>query len=232
MITNFLQKIDRLSFGQIFLILLLAFSLGTTATLTMYLQSERRINTGHASSATGPSPSTFTSPPVSDPVIQGVKPYLGKPGDEVVIWGKNFGSSTSNGYVMLSGVISKVTSWEDTEIRFVIPHTNSGRITVSNGVGEATFGKTFTVYTDETTTYLSYLPDSKSLHITNNEKSLNKVVIWDTNQDKIEINLSGNQQEVVNLEQIDGISWISIFDKNDNPLSFKQDPLELKYISW
>jgi hypothetical protein len=232
MITNFLQKIDRLSFGQIFLILLLAFSLGTTATLTMYLQSGKRIDTGYASSPQGPTPSTFPSPPISDPVIQGVKPYLGKPGDEVVIWGKNFGSSPSNGYVMLSGTVSKVTSWEDTEIRFVIPYTNSGIITVSNGVGEATFGKTFTVYTDETTTHLSYLPDSKSLHITNSEKSLDKVVIWDINQDKIEINLSGNQQEVVNLEQIDGISWISIFDKDNNPLPFKQEPLELKYISW
>ncbi|MCF6334966.1 MAG: IPT/TIG domain-containing protein, partial [Spirochaetales bacterium] len=70
----------------------------------------------------------------SSPVIEKIVPSVAFPGEEILIEGRNFGSSTEDGFAIIAGIrptLSSYSEWSDTRIRLKVPDgVGSGRLFV------------------------------------------------------------------------------------------------------
>lgn len=73
----------------------------------------------------------FTVLPSS--IISGISPERGKPGDEAIINGENFGNDINNVQLLIGDVVAQVIAVSDNEIKFIVPDTNSGVLVLKIG---------------------------------------------------------------------------------------------------
>lgn len=230
MINQLLLKVDKLSFKSILLLLGISFSVSFLFLLTAIVQNGQKIIPGLAfNRQTFPTKVSFT--PGVVPTIDGVKPYLGKIGDEVVLWGHDLGTAPATGYLKISDNPAQITSWTDNEIRFIIPDTQSGTITLSNGNSKVLFDRPLTIYSSSTPVTLSYDKNNGNISVDNAPEG-SKLLIWSAPEDSVITNIPKGATSQTKIKTPPTVNWISILDKNDNPVSFIQDPRELQNISW
>ncbi len=70
--------------------------------------------------------------PITTPTVAHVGPMLGKPGNTITIDGRAFGATKGTVYVGATPITgTAITSWEDTEIKAVVPSMTAGTYAVS-----------------------------------------------------------------------------------------------------
>lgn len=230
MITKFLKIIDRLNFKQITLLLVMVFSFCFIVLIATVVRKQINTRVGSAffeeSFATKES---FT--PDSPPIILGVMPYLGKSGDEVVLWGKNLGLNPNNGWIKIGNTyVDKFNKWTDEEIRFDLPVSESGLLSLSNGAGVAIFNKPLTIYSQNTDTKISISFEENSITISNAPQD-SVLTYWSGSSSKTDKYIE-KSSDIVRIEGNYDLSWIALFSKNGRSLSFRQDPKEFQFIDW
>lgn len=78
--------------------------------------------------------------PATAPRITSLDPESGKPGDELVIKGSNFGASQGGGKVLFGTGTAQVEKWSDTSITVKVPANlgpNTYGVTVENAAGKS-----------------------------------------------------------------------------------------------
>lgn len=230
MISKLLKTIDRLNFYQISLLLFITFSLTIVMLLTTLTRSQIKVKPGSAYfETTFATKESFT--PQLLPEIYGVKPYLGKLGDEVVIWGNNFGKNPKGGYIKIGNTEGRVIKWLNNEIRFETPEATSGLISISNGTGVISYEKPFIVYNANDASEVIFDKENDKV-IVKNAPPNSILNLWYKNGTKSDHKIIEKMQEI-NLKVTSDINWITLLDnQSGSPLPFKQDPAELKFISW
>ncbi len=231
LIVNLLKTINQFSYRQI---IITALMIGTLFLIPVLLivNQQRHGYTGKAAVLVTPiiiTPITTGRLPVQPPVIAGVKPYLGKPGDEVVIWGDNFGDNPTEKKLFLDQQpINSIISWVSKEIRFYLPEqARSGQLRLTVGHWQTTWDKPLTVYTDKTITQLSFQPPVITVK---NITDLKTVRLWQViNQPPkiIELNPVITASSYQLPVKIDSYQWIALENSAGQLISFWQDPLEI-----
>jgi len=223
--------IDKYSFKQLFFIAIILTSLAMTPIFTSLSTQKTTMN----SKASGlpvitPTPIFYGSIPKTEPKINGVKPYIGKEGDEIVVWGENFGEYPLGGTLYIGNTkIASITIWKEKEIRFIIPNSAiSSLFSIRMGNWNVTYGKPITIYDRATTT---------TVHVQNGRLevlkpiNLKKVVVWADNKDnpltKV-IETPVNETTWVFPDVVNNINWISLYNAQDQLLPFIQNPIEFQ----
>lgn len=222
--------IDRFSFKQLFSIALV-FGLLVTMPATLYLsQKEKRIGSKAVSPNINPTLIMYGPIPGQEPKILGIKPYLGKSGDEVVVWGENFGKKPFGGMIYLGKIkIDQVISWEEGEIRFIIPvNAISSNFSLNVGSWNVVYDKSLNVYSQATQVKIS-LQDNQLKII--NVVGMKKIQIWsslDTKPTTVELNVVFTGGEFLVPGKFEKIQWITLYDDKGQIISFIQNPTEIR----
>jgi len=221
--------IDKYSFKQLFFAVLIITSLAMTPIFTSLSIQKTTMNSKAAGlPLTTPTPIFYGSVPKNEPKINGIKPYIGKSGDEIVVWGENFGDYPFGGTLYMGNIkINSITSWKQDEIRFVIPgEATSSLFSIRVGNWNVIFEKPITVY-NQTTTTTVHVQDGR-LEVLK-PINLKKVVVWLSNNDKpltkiIEKSVNENTWRFP--DTVADINWISLYDPQNQLLPFIQNPIE------
>ncbi|MGB7229083.1 MAG: RHS repeat-associated core domain-containing protein [Candidatus Acidiferrales bacterium] len=113
--------------------------LGTTQTIasgeTVYVGLAVSSRTpGTLATATLDNVSISTGTSVANPVVTGLSPAAGAPGQSVTVSGSGFGATQNGGTVTFNGAAATVTSWSDSQIVVVVPdEATSGSVSVTAG---------------------------------------------------------------------------------------------------
>lgn len=115
--------------------------------------------------------------PLNETIIEGIKPFFGKAGDEVVIWGKDFGYFPDNSYVQIGdSIASNYTKWTDNEIIFRIPeNSKSGIIKIVFERKTLNWDKIFTIYDFNTKNTVEYTDGALTFSGFSNDVNL---IVW------------------------------------------------------
>jgi len=122
------EKINQLSYPAVFFIASFL-TLIAVLPLWLYISRQQTQLVSKAAQKTIPAPILKTKlingpVPVNAPVITRVYPWIGKPGDTIVIEGMNFGVYPKNRRLAIGGQVTAdalISSWTDTRIEAVIP---------------------------------------------------------------------------------------------------------------
>jgi len=125
---QFFEKINQLSFPAVFFIASFL-TLVSILPLWLYISQQETQSTARAAKTLAvptikPRPSTGPVP-TNPPTITRAYPWVGKPGDIIIIEGKNFGTYPTNSRISIGGQIvpdALISSWTDTRIEAVIPN--------------------------------------------------------------------------------------------------------------
>ena len=102
-------------------------------------------NTSTLDTATFDNVSVTAGSSLPNPVVTGITPTTGAPGDSVTISGSGFGATQGTSTVSFNGVTTNATSWSDSQVVAIVPdNATTGPVAVSNGeiTGQ---GPTFTI---------------------------------------------------------------------------------------
>ena len=172
--------IDSLSLKKIITLSVIISSLLSIPLLVIYALNPIETTNSSASSVAG-EPKIFKhTDPVGTTKISGIKPFWGKAGDEVVVWGENFGEYPINSYIAIGNAkITEYSKWEDNQIVFTVPqNSTSGKISLSIGNYQLTWDKAFNVF--NTNTQFALVFNNKKITLVNYPENISKVYIWQT----------------------------------------------------
>lgn len=123
---NILEKIDQLSYKASLIL-----SVGLTVLLLLpvllfVVQQQTHITSRAGVVEPTPTPlaKTYGELPAGIPVITRVWPWVGKPGDTIIIEGKNFGTNPPDSRIAIGNIVvdeSAIVDWTDTRIELVLP---------------------------------------------------------------------------------------------------------------
>lgn len=228
MIKKFLIEVDKISFYHISMFLFTAFLMLVIIATVIQTESGKGANPSKAYSNLETSYIESTTPDL-EPIIKGVKPYLGKAGDEVVVWGNHFGQYPNSGFVRLGhAMVVSVTSWTDTEVKFIIPqNSTSGNITLSNGKYTTTWDKSLTVYSSSTATVIKHDKNNQTLTI--HEAPPNSLVRLYYADKYTDNRITSNNYR---LENIYDFGWVNVIEEGGLISPFVQAPDELTHVNW
>jgi hypothetical protein len=233
---NFLRFIDSLSYKQIISIaILLAFLFAVPTTVWLVRQQTRLYSSAHKDKL--PKSYSYTEEPFGDPSqnppkILGLKPFLGKVDDVVIISGRDFGQNPEQRAVFFGGVQAAeedILKWHDDSIEVMVPEgAVSGLVKVVEVDKEDTYSLPFTVYNYETKTRVYWQGNDLMLA---NGIFVQRAKIVDSSGREMENYLENPQPVMVlfpNLSSKDIIN-ISLYDNRGNLLPFYVNPPEFGF---
>jgi RHS repeat-associated protein len=115
------------------------FQVGTTQTITtsqtVYVGLAVSSQTpGTLATATLDNVSIGSGTTVANPLVTGISPTAGPPGESVTISGSGFGATQNGGTVNFGSVPATVTSWSDSQITAIVPDdAYTGSVSVTSG---------------------------------------------------------------------------------------------------
>lgn len=123
---NILKKFDQLSYRTSFFLCIGITILLFLPILLFAVQNRTQLTSKAALVLPTPTPlaKTYGSLPTSAPTITRVWPWVGKPGDTIIIEGKNFGTNPPDSRIAIGNVViddSAILDWSDTRIELVLP---------------------------------------------------------------------------------------------------------------
>lgn len=121
-----LEKFDQLSYKTSLVLSLGIMILLFLPILVFVVQNRTSITSKAAVVAPTPTPfvKAYGPLPTAAPTIAAVRPWIGKPGDTIIIEGKNFGMNPPDSRLAIGGVVlneNDIVDWMDTRIEAVIP---------------------------------------------------------------------------------------------------------------
>ena len=157
---NLLSFIDRFSYKQILSVaILLALLFALPTTIWLVNQQTKLYSSAHKENLPPGyfvESEPFGAPNPNPPKIEGIRPFLGKVDDVVLISGKDFGQNPQNRKILFGGVLADekdILRWHNDLIEVMVPlGAVSGLVTVVDVDKQDTFGLPFTVYSPQTKT--------------------------------------------------------------------------------
>jgi len=226
---NLLTWIDRWSFRKIFSLM------GITTILLLiplvWWGAQLRNTIGSRASLEPtlmPTPIIYGDLPTETPTITTIDPYFGKVGDQVVIKGENFGNNPPSSELYLGAVkVTDIQSWVDREIVFTIPSgAISEKLGLVIGPYRVDWPYPFTVYSLDTKVQISLAGDY--LAVANPQGVARAELILVGKTEPVSVTLPNNLgNSWLSPERYDGIEWVTLFDTNNQIVSFWIDPLEM-----
>ena len=218
--------IDSLSLKKIITLSVIVSSLLSIPLLVIYALNPIETTNSSASSVAG-EPKIFKhTDPDGTTKISGIKPFWGKAGDEVVVWGENFGEFPINSYISIGSIkVTTYSTWEDNQIVFTIPQgASSGMISLTIGNSLLNWNKALNVFSSNTETILEY--KSGKLTLLNYPQDTRRILVWQT--------ING-QPEIFDVDKItssyevpksfDRIEWVSVENSEGGSIPFLINPL-------
>jgi len=225
---SFLKTLQRTSFKQIAALTLVAGLVLATPVTVWVSQQETKL----ASQAFFEKPDPIVpvekhgNPPKDQPQISLVWPFLGKPGDAVLIEGKNFGDNPKNRKIVVNNKQvpeEYIHKWEPNLIEFLVPEgAKSGNIYLEAGGKRADWKYFFTVYYLDTQVQVTEKDDIVDVLKANPK---NKVEIFFSDGEKIE------SDKMENIKVPGDKTIVSVIVKNSsgNPIPFFVEPEEFGF---
>ena len=231
-----LNFVDKFSFKQILsiaIVLALVFAIPTTVWLVR--QQTRLYSSAHRSNL--PPEYEYAEEPfgqasANPPVIYGIRPFLGKIDDVVIITGKDFGQNPRNRAIYFGGVKADeqdILKWHNDVIEVMVPEgAVSGQVTVVEVDKQDTYAYPFIVYSEATKTKVYW--QGNSLMIKNGQM-VKKAVAVTGGGEIVEREVSLGQSDGALLPELPNknISSLALYDGASNLIPFYVDPLDFGF---
>jgi hypothetical protein len=224
-----LDFFDQFSFKQILSTLLLV-TLAIFLPFGFWLNQQTHTYKSRAALEPTPIPVTlaYGELPASSPEIALVAPFSGKVGDEVVIQGKNFGQNPPQSQILFNAApVGEVRSWQDNEIRFLIPPgAVSGNLTLQIDSWQTVWDKPLTVYTSPSEPKASLQHGRLQLE---NARGVAKILLWENDlsappkEFKFEKPLEVSTWRAP--QPVSALNWLVLYDEAGQIIPFWQDLL-------
>jgi len=231
---SILKTIDRFSYGTIMsagFLLAICFSIPVSILL---VQQQTKISSSAKIEKPTVIPRLITDygQPASQPIqVNRVYPFLGKPGDELIILGENFGTNPKDKQIVINGVAvdeQNITVWQNNMITLLLPgDVQSGLVSIQSGSFDWISKYPFIVYGQQTKTQIR------------KNSNILTVISPDSSISKISYNILGNKEVVAPIALSNGstileiengeIDHLALYDKNNNLIPFFVDPIEFDF---
>jgi len=231
-----LNFVDKFSFKQILsiaIVLALLFAIPTTVWLVR--QQTRLYSSAHRSNL--PPEYEYVEEPFGQasenpPIIYGVRPFLGKVDDIVIITGENFGQNPRNRAIYFGEMKAHeqdILKWHDDVIEVMVPEgAVSGQVTVVEVDKQDTYAYPFIVYSGAVKTKVYW--QGNSLMIKNGQM-VKKAMAVAGGGEVVEGEVSLSQSDGVLLPELSNknISSLVLYDGAGNLVPFYVDPLDFGF---
>jgi len=168
----------------------------------------------------------YGAPPSGEPRIDLVWPFLGKPGDAVLIEGENFGENPRDKKLIFSGQLvpeTDINRWTPNLIEFLVPQgSNSGLISLETGGKTAGWPYFFTVYNLQTK--IQVTENNDILRIINAPQGT-KIEVFFTDGGQ----LISDQPQAIRLPSDKTIVSVLVKNSQDHLLPFFVEPEEFGF---
>lgn len=152
------QVIDRLNYGQVLMSGLVVLTLVYLPLAAWYGTQPTRSRSEAVEVKPVPTFEPERIKPAGQVQILGLVPFSGKAGDEVVMWGNNFGTNPADGQIFIGDTkVSQIRQWQDDEIIFTIPPgAGSDLVRIEAGGYIGRWDKPLTIYNQMTNVRVNY----------------------------------------------------------------------------
>jgi hypothetical protein len=167
--------------------------------------------------------------PQEQPEITLIWPFLGKPGDAVLVYGENFGDNPKNKTLVFGNEKieeNKILRWEDDLIEFQLPNIYTGTYfdPINLTVGEYSTSWSYPITIYDLNTKAQVANPDQELIIKNAPNNISVEIYFENGQKNVK-----QLSEDLTLANDSSILTIVLLDKNDQPIPFLVDPTEFGF---
>ncbi len=233
---KWLEKINQLSLPTV---LFIASSLTVVSVLPLWLYastqatrtSTRAVGTLNTPTPTQPAP-TEGPIPTQAPVISRVYPWVGKPGDSIVIEGTHFGTYPHNRRLAIGDVLlpdTHVTSWSDTQIEAIIPQQPKQGGTVQLRIDTYPVTESLPLTFFDASARLKLRKNDRVIRLEGAKEPLQATLWTSSGKREVPIPLQSDQTPVFTLAENEAILSVLITNAQGQAMAYSFNPSEFGY---